>query len=76
MSNPYRDRLLGIGIISRRSGSTVQEGRRDDGVRVKTTTDELGNQTIEHATKDDRVDVRIKAPHVRVSMRQQEERGV
>jgi len=43
---------------------------------VKTTTDELGNQTIEHATKDDRVDVRIKAPHVRVSMRQQEERGV
>ena len=76
MSNPYRDRLLGIGVISRRSGSVVREGVRADGVRVKATTDELGNTTTEHATKDDRVDVQIRAPHVRVSMSQKEERGV
>ncbi len=76
MSNPYRDRLLGIGIISRRSGSTVVESKREDGVRVKATTDELGNTTTEHATKDDRVDVLINAPHVRLGLAQKEERGV
>lgn len=76
MSNPYRDRLLGIGIISRRSGSTVVEGRRADGVRTKATTDELGNTVTEHATKDDRVDVQINAPHVRIGVVQNEERSV
>lgn len=75
MSNPYRDRLLGIGIISRRSGPTVVENRREDGVRIKATTDELGNTTTEHASKDDRVDVLINAPHVRVGLVQSEERG-
>lgn len=75
MSNPYRDRLLGIGIISRRSGSTVTEGRRADGVRTKATTDELGNTVTEHATKDDRVDVQINAPHVRIGLAQTEERS-
>lgn len=76
MSNPYRDRLLGIGIISRRSGSAVVEGRREDGVRTKATTDELGNTVTEHATKDDRVDVQINAPHVRIGVVQKEERSV
>jgi hypothetical protein len=76
VSNPYRDRLLGIGIISRRSGATVTESRREDGVRVKATTDELGNTTTEHATKDDRVDVQINAPHIRIGLVQNEERSV
>jgi hypothetical protein len=66
MSNPYRDRLLSIGVISRRTGDRVVEGRRADGVRIKATTDELGNTVTEHAVRGDRVDVRINAPHLRV----------
>lgn len=61
MSNPYRDKLLSVGVISRRSGPVVREGRRPDGVRVKATTDELGNTVTEHA-KGDRQDVHIRAP--------------
>lgn len=74
MSNPYRDRLLGVGFLSRRTGNRVREGRRPDGVRVKATTDELGNTTTEHNTKDDRVDVNIRAPHVRLKAQTTEER--
>ncbi len=68
MSNPFRDKLLTIGVISKRTGPTVREGRRADGVRVKATTDELGNTVTEHNVPGDRVDVHIKAPHIRVSM--------
>lgn len=67
MSNPYRDRLLGIGIISRRSGNRVREGRRPDGVRVKATTDELGNTVTEHAVRD-RQDVHIRPDTIRVNV--------
>lgn len=48
-------KLRSIGVISKRSRPVVTEGRRADGVRVKVTADETG-RTIEHATKDDRVD--------------------
>ncbi|BAL87306.1 hypothetical protein AMIS_20860 [Actinoplanes missouriensis 431] len=66
MSNPYRDRLLGIGIISRRSGSTVREGRQhpETGVPWKATTDEAGTTTTEHA-KGDRVDATVRPATVR-----------
>ena len=67
MSNPYRDRLLGIGIISRRSGNRVREDRRPDGVRIKATTDELGNTVTEHA-KGDRQDVHIRPDAIRVNV--------
>lgn len=67
MSNPYRDRLLTVGYLAGgRTRSQVREGRRADGVRVKAVTDELGNTTTEHATRDDRVDVHIRAPRVEV----------
>ena len=66
MSNPYRDKLLSIGVISRQTRPAVTESRRPDGVRVKATTDELGTTVTEHATCDDRVDVHIKAPHLRI----------
>lgn len=77
MSNPYRDRLLGIGHL--RGGRTrprVREGRShpETGVPFKATTDELGATTTEHATQDDRVDVTVAAPHVRVQTRTQEVR--
>lgn len=49
------EKFRSIGVISKRSRPTVTEGRRADGVRVKVTADETG-KTIEHATKDDRVD--------------------
>lgn len=60
MATPIdRAKLLSIGYMATRSKNVV-EGRRADGVRTKTTRDERGNETIEHATKDDRVDVKIK----------------
>lgn len=54
-----REKLLSLGVISKRTRSTVREGRREDGVRIKATTDELGNTVTEHA-KGDRQDVHIK----------------
>lgn len=67
------DKLRSLAVISRRSGNRIREYRRADGVRVKATTDQLGNTTTEHATRDDRVDVTIRAPHVRLRMGAQEE---
>lgn len=54
-----RDKLRTVGVLGKRSGSVVREGRRADGVRVKATTDELGNTVTEHA-KGDRQDVTIR----------------
>ncbi|MEU4558534.1 hypothetical protein AB0F72_09090 [Actinoplanes sp. NPDC023936] len=68
MSNQYRDRLLGIGIISRRSGSTVREGRQhpETGVPWKATTDESGTVThVEHNTSNDRVDAIVRPETIR-----------
>jgi hypothetical protein len=67
MSNPYRDRLLGIGVISRRSGPVVREGRQhpETGVAWKSTTDEAGTTHTEHNTKDDRVDAVVRPTTVR-----------
>lgn len=69
------EKLRSLGSISRRTRPVVREGRRDDGVRVKATTDELGNTTTEHATRDDRVDVTIRAPHVQVTTTTRETRS-
>lgn len=55
------DKLRSVGIISRRSRPVVREGRRADGVRVKETTDELGNTVTEHNVPGDRQDVHIRA---------------
>lgn len=67
MSNPYRDKLLGIGVISRRSGARVREGRShpETGRAWKATTDESGATQIEHDTTDDRVDAVVRPPTVR-----------
>lgn len=72
MSNEFRDKLLTVGVISRRSGDRVREGRRPDGVRIKATTDELGNTVTEHAVGD-RQDVHIRAPHLRIKAAPTEE---
>jgi hypothetical protein len=63
---------LGLG----RTRDRVVEGRShpETGVPFKATTDELGNTTTEHATRDDRVDVHVRAPCVRVTGTVTEER--
>lgn len=48
-------KMRSIGVISKRSRPVVTDARRADGVRVKITETEAG-RTIEHNTKDDRVD--------------------
>jgi hypothetical protein len=59
------EKLRSIGYLSRgRTQSRVREGRRPDGVRVKATTDELGNTVTEHAAGD-RQDVHIRAEPIR-----------
>lgn len=67
MSNPYRDKLLSIGVISKRTRPHVREGREhpDTGVAWKATTDEGGTTHIEHNTKDDRVDAVVRPTTVR-----------
>jgi hypothetical protein len=66
-----REKLLSLGFLSRgRTGDRVTEGRRGDGIRVKATTDELGNTVIEHATKDDRVDAAVRPDTIRFTPRE------
>jgi hypothetical protein len=61
-------RMRSVGVISRRSGSVVKEGRRADGVRVKRTTDELGNTVTEHNVPGDRQDVLLKPQTVQMKI--------
>lgn len=70
MANEYTEKLRSIGVISRRTRSVVTEARRPDGVRTKTTTDELGHSVTEHAVKGDRQDVHIRAPQIRTSLQE------
>lgn len=65
MSNPYRDKLLSLGIISRRSGDRVREWRSDDGERHKAITDEANNTVTQHA-RGDRQDVHIRPDTIRI----------
>jgi len=54
-------------------GPAIREYRDEkDGHRIKATRDELGNITKEHNTRDDRVDVNIKAPHVKLQYTKKE----
>lgn len=47
------EKLRSIATIGARTRDVVREGRRADGVRVKATTDELGNTVAEHAEPRD-----------------------
>lgn len=69
MSNPYRDKLLSVGIISKRSKPQVREGREhpESGAAWKSVTDEAGTVT-EHNVKGDRVDAVARAETVRATM--------
>lgn len=61
-------RMRSVGVIGQRTRAVVKEGRRADGVRVKATTDELGNTTTEHNVKGDRVDVLIRPDTVKLKI--------
>lgn len=61
-------RMRSVGVISKRTGDVVREGRRADGVRVKATTDQLGNTVTEHAVKGDRVDVLVRPQTVQMKI--------
>ena len=67
----FRDKLLSIGVISRRTRDVVRDVRRPDGERAKAVTDELGNTVTVSANRQD---VHIKAPSVVVSTSVREER--
>lgn len=58
-------KMRSIGVISNRTRTVVTDARRSDGVRVKITSDETG-RTIEHNTKDDRVDAIVTPQTVKV----------
>ena len=64
------DRLRSIGFGSR-TRNTIREGRRPDGVRFKSTTDELRTTVTEHA-KGDRQDVHLRPAQVtgQISMKE------
>jgi hypothetical protein len=64
------ERLRSIGFGSR-TRNTIREGRRDDGVRWKATTDELRTTVTEHA-KGDRQDVHLRPAPVtgQISMKE------
>lgn len=66
MSNPYRDRLLSIGVIGARTRDRVADVHDRSGRAVgKSTTDELNNTVT---TYDERQDVTIRPPHLRFQM--------
>jgi hypothetical protein len=48
VSNPYRDRLLSVGVLRGGPARTV-EARDEDGTRRKAVTDEANNTVTEHS---------------------------
>jgi hypothetical protein len=67
MSNPFRDKLLTIGVLGHgRTRDRVVDVRADGGQVVgKSTTDELRNTVTTYA---DRQDVTIRPPHLRFEL--------
>lgn len=73
-----REKLLSLGVISRRTGNKVREGREhpETGRPYKATTDELGATVTEHSTAgrapgvSDRQDVNVrpKAVHLKIGV--------
>lgn len=61
-------RMRSVGVIGQRTRNVVREGRRPDGVRIKSTTDELGNTVTEHAVKGDRQDVLLRPQTVKMKI--------
>lgn len=75
----YRDWLAAKSIQTRPQGWTnathdiVREGRDKTGRLFKHTTDQLGNEVVQHGA--DQQSVKINAPHVRLMSTTVEERA-
>lgn len=75
MSNEYRERLLGIAVISKRTRDRVVEGKEhpETGRRFKAVTNELGTVT-EHSAPgaapgvSDRQDVNVTPQAVKLTI--------
>lgn len=60
-------RAKGIGFLSKgQTRDRIIQGRDAAGARTKTTVDQLGNEVTEHNNRKDQVDVKIKAPSLRI----------
>jgi len=60
---PFKEKIKTLQFSAGKHKTRTKELKAEDGHRVKITKDDAttrGNLTIEHATKDDRVDVRIR----------------
>jgi hypothetical protein len=68
------EKLRTIGVISKRTRAVVTDTRRADGVRVKVTDTEAG-RTVEHNTKDDRVDAYVTPQTLTVTTAQIKEQA-
>lgn len=66
-----REKLLSIGYLSKgRTRPKVREYRdKNDGHRIKATTDEAGNTVTQHNTPDDRQDVLIRPKTIDVDIK-------
>jgi hypothetical protein len=64
----FRDKLLTLGVISKRTRPVVREGREhpETGKAWKSVSTEAGTVT-EHNTKDDRVDALVTPQTVRLT---------
>jgi hypothetical protein len=69
MSNPYRDRLLGVGVLKRgRTRDRVRDVRAADGKIIgKRTTDQASNDVT---TYDNRQDVTLRPETVTLAIKQ------
>lgn len=71
----WLEKIRSIRTVSKLSGNQVAEGRDEHGRRFKATTDELNNTvTQRHQGREEVQDVHIRAPFVRASIAQREER--
>jgi hypothetical protein len=66
--NEFREKLLTLGVISKRTRPVVREGHEhpDSGRPWKSVTTEAGTVT-EHNTKDDRVDALVTPQTVKLT---------
>jgi len=68
----FKDKIRTLSFATGKTRNNVREWRDEtDGHRIKATKDEAstrGNLTIEHNTKDDRVDVEIRPDVVRMEL--------
>lgn len=67
-SQEFLARMRSVGVIGRRSGNRVREGRDGQGRRFKAVKDELGHVVTERDVPGGRQDVMINADTVKMKI--------